>query len=77
MQGVVQLVQDGRGEHPDGLVALDLLQPLAERLGARRGFARLRELRPDAQVVRGHAEEAADEEGQRVVDEAWTSAKSR
>ena len=69
VQRVVQLVQDGGHEHPDGLVALDLVQARAERLGARCGFLRGRELRSQSQVVRTHAQQSSDQDRGGVVDE--------
>ena len=70
MERIVELVQHRRGEHPHGLVALDLLQPRAQRLGAIRRLLGRGELRAEAKVVSAHAEERADQHGEGVVDDA-------
>ena len=68
VQGVIDLVQDRRGQDPDGLVALDLLQPHAQRLGPPGGLLRREELGAKAQVMGAHAEQDADEDREDVVD---------
>jgi len=69
VQRVVQLVEHRRREHPDRLIALDLVQARPQSLGASGGLLRLRELRAQAKVVGADTEQPADEEGGGVVDD--------
>ncbi len=70
VQGVVELVEHRRRQHPHRLVALHLLQSRAKGLGTARRVFRRREASAQAQVVRADAEQSPDQHREDVIGRA-------